>query len=262
MRSFYYALPVRSITGFLMSYFNEKRTEDVKFAAVDALNINKDSNVLEIGYGRGNGSFQKYMFQGLAIVLDRLRSGKGHAFGIENSLYLEEVTQKRFILEIKDDKVLHLERAILLNTLPYPTDFFDGIFHVDSYYFWGKDLYPVCHDLWRVLSPGGTMVCGMELNRLRRLEEWGIIQECQYNPIRYLSVLELAGFTNVEMKYLKIDGDREIQLIKASKPESKPEYFDPQAQLEKLEAEIKRDLLVERMIKDGKPVYDLKKKDL
>lgn len=45
------------------------------------------------------------------MVLKLLRSGKGHAFGIEQSLYLEEVVRKRFILEIADDKILHLERV-------------------------------------------------------------------------------------------------------------------------------------------------------
>lgn len=243
-----YALPIRSLTGFIVSHMNNKKTRPIKSAAIEALDIQPNDNILEIGYRRGDG---------LGMVLNAVKNGSGRVFGIEHSRYLEEVVRKRFILEIEEDKILQLERVLDLSTLPYPNDFFNGIFHVDSFYFWGRDLHYVCHDLLRVLAPGGIMICGMQLNRLRKLEKWGILRECQYNPVRYLSALEPAGFRNIKMIYVKRSDGIEIQLIKAEKPEASSDYYDPDARMMKLEADIKHELMIRRMLKEGKPVYDL-----
>lgn len=50
--------------------------------------------------------------------------------------------------------------------MPYPNNFFDGIYHVDFFYFFiNSKLQNICKDLFRVLKPGKQIVCAMELKR-------------------------------------------------------------------------------------------------
>lgn len=57
------------------------------------------------------------------------------------------------------------------------------------------------------------------------------------------------------MKYVKQGEGNEIQLIKAQKPLAGSEYYDPESRMKKLERDIKRDMLIERLVKEGKPIY-------
>jgi ubiquinone/menaquinone biosynthesis C-methylase UbiE len=53
-----------------------------------------------------------------------------------------------------------------MRNMPYPTKFFDAIYHIDVFYFWRTaDMNELCRELYRILTPGGRLLCGMELNR-------------------------------------------------------------------------------------------------
>ena len=54
-------------------------------------------------------------------------------------------------------------------------------------------------ELFRILKPNGQLICGMELERLRWLESYGVISADQYDPLRYLNSLEAAGFKNIKV---------------------------------------------------------------
>ncbi|VDM77270.1 unnamed protein product [Strongylus vulgaris] len=170
-----------------------------------------DDNVLELGYGRGNAI--QYSF-------DKVAEGKGVIFGIDRSPYMQDCVLHRFALEIAETGRIRLDHAPDLRNLPYPSGVFNHIFHVDFFYFIHQDVInDVCRELWRVLRPGGTMVCGMQFNRLKNLSRWGLLEESQWDPMRYMTGLEPAGFTDVRIDY-KSDGKiGEYQLITARRPE-------------------------------------------
>uniref|UniRef100_A0A0M3IWL9 Methyltransf_25 domain-containing protein n=1 Tax=Ascaris lumbricoides TaxID=6252 RepID=A0A0M3IWL9_ASCLU len=144
------------MTGSILTRINAHRTRHLERAAVEAINIAPNDKVLEIGYGRGDG---------LGFAYDKIQHGNGIVFGIDRSSYMEEVVRKRFCIEIAEEGRIRLDQAIDLSNLPYPSDFFAGIFHVDSYYFWGNRMRDICWDLNRVLKPEGILVCAMQLSR-------------------------------------------------------------------------------------------------
>ena len=59
------------------------------------------------------------------------------------------------------------------------------------------------------------------------------------------------------MEYLSGKGGTELQLITAKKPLTTENYYDPEARMKELERDVKRELLRQRLLKEGKPVYDL-----
>ncbi|KHN75979.1 hypothetical protein Tcan_18219 [Toxocara canis] len=242
-----YAIPVKSMTGSILTRMNARKTRHLERAAVEAINIGPDDKVLEIGYGRGDG---------IGFAYEKVRIGSGVVFGIDRSAYMEDVVGKRFCIEIAEDRKIRLDRAIDLSNLPYPSDFFAGIFHVDCYYFWGKRMHDICWDLCRVLKPGGILVCAMQLSRLRKLEKWNLLSDRLYNPVRYLCALEPAGFVDVKMEYHKGPRNTEFQLIKARKTLAGNNYYDAEERMKQLEVDIKREMLAMRLLKEQRPRYD------
>ncbi|VDK72847.1 unnamed protein product [Cylicostephanus goldi] len=149
-----------------------------------------DDNILELGYGRGNA---------LQYCFDRISEGEGVVFGIDRSPYMYDCALHRFALEIAETGKIRLDHAPDLRNLPYPSGIFDHIFHVDLFYFIHQNVMnEVCRELWRVLRPGGTMVCGMQFERLKKLSHWGLLEESQWDPLRYMTCLEPAGFVDVK----------------------------------------------------------------
>uniref|UniRef100_A0A915EMA9 Methyltransferase domain-containing protein n=1 Tax=Ditylenchus dipsaci TaxID=166011 RepID=A0A915EMA9_9BILA len=241
----HYRCPQKSITASVLTKRWSKQSRPVVCSAVQQLNVQPDDSVLEIGYGRGDG---------IEMLLDKLQDGVGAAYGLELSPYMNAVASNRFLLEMGDeDQKVFLDHANnVLVLLPYPTGLFDGIYHVDVFYFWrNSQIKEIVEELWRVLKPGKQLVCGMELSRLKKLEEQNILGPLEADPLRYLEHLEPAGFTDVKVIYRKIDssgnetnmpGSREIQLIVARKPEPEDDE-DPDVIFQNLREDILEDLV-------------------
>lgn len=86
--------------------------------------------------------------------------------------------------------------------MPFYTNFFDSIYHVDVFYDWTQlDMRLNCKEFFKALKPGGSIVCGMELKKLRKLEGQGILSEEEYEPMRYMEQLEKAGFQNIQVVF-------------------------------------------------------------
>lgn len=237
-----YAVPVKSMTGYLLTKHCSRRTDFLNRAVIDSLQLDKDDNVLELGYGRGNG---------LKYCLDRVVDGNGAVFGIERSPYMEDCARHRFALELAETSKIRLDHAPDLRDLPYPTGVFNHIFHVDLFYFLHQDrMFDICRELYRVLKPGGTMVCGMHFGRLKMLSKWGILEESQWDPLRYMTCLEPAGFVDVKIDYASDRKAGEYQLISSRRPASdKAALEDPDIALRELELRIKKEMLISELMR-------------
>ncbi|VDM55016.1 unnamed protein product [Angiostrongylus costaricensis] len=180
-----------------------------KSTKMDVGKIN--DNVLELGYGRGNAL--KYCF-------DKVANGNGAVFGIDRSSYMEDCARYRFALEIAETGKIRLDRAPDLRNLPYPSEVFNHILHVDFYYFIHHEIMPyICKELWRVLKPGGTVICGISFDRLKKLSHWGLLEDSQWDPMRYMIYLEPAGFVDVNIEYKSRSKGNQYQMICARKPQ-------------------------------------------
>ncbi len=112
----------------------------------------------------------------------------------------------RFVLESVDEQRIILEQFDVEH-LPFPNALFDGIFHVNSYYFW-PNLDNVANELYRIMKPNAQIIAVMDMQRLRRYVDRGLMQFGNIDPIPYLVALELAGFKNVRVEYLADDSNQ------------------------------------------------------
>jgi ubiquinone/menaquinone biosynthesis C-methylase UbiE len=235
--------PPKSFTANILTKKWSAETKPLVKTVIEKLNVKPDHNILEIGYGRGNGF--PYLFE-------KFKDGKGWVFGLECSPYMEEVVRKKYAVEIQEDGILFLDHIENIANLPYPNNTFNGIYHVDVFYFWQLDgMKQIVQEFLRILKPGGSLICGLEMERLKKLEKRKVLQEAEYNPMRYVQYLEPAGFKDVSITYEKPtpSSSREFILISATKPSLTEDDLDPDKKMEKLELMIKEKLALESLVK-------------
>ncbi|TKR82586.1 hypothetical protein L596_016283 [Steinernema carpocapsae] len=238
-----YEFPVKSGSGAVLTRMWARQSRPLEEAAVEKLDFGQDDNVLEIGYGRGDG---------IAAAYNRIAQGKGVVFGVERSDYMQDVVRNRFALEIAEDERIHLDRALDLSHLPYPSDFFAGAFHVNAFYFWRQDrMHDILWEMARILKPGAQLVCAVDPQHLQKMLKWATLTESQCNVLRYIEHLEPAGFENIKVEYHPMEG-RDIQLITAEKS-SRGQTDDPEEKMKTLEQDIKKFMLEELIRQKARP---------
>ncbi|VDL87518.1 unnamed protein product [Nippostrongylus brasiliensis] len=84
---------------------------------------------------------------------------------------------------------------------------------------------------------------------LKKLSEWGLLEESQWDPMRYLSCLEPAGFVDVKIDYKTDKKAGEYQLITSRRPSSDKKLDDPDVALRELEMQIKKEMLIAELLK-------------
>ncbi|CAI2336318.1 unnamed protein product [Caenorhabditis sp. 36 PRJEB53466] len=241
-----YALPVKSMTGHAVSKYGAAKTRRLNEKVVEKMDVGKNDLIFEIGFGRGDA---------LQMCFERVKEGRGIVFGVERSGYMDERARKRFILEIAETDKIRIDSATDLRNLPYPTDLFNHVFHVDVFYFFRQDhLIDINRELLRVLKPGGSLTVGMQFSRLKQLTEHGIVEESQWNPMRYLTALEAAQFSDVQINYHKDSQMGEYQIISARKSANALEEEDPEELLRQLAMDIKRERLAVAMMNNKKDI--------
>uniref|UniRef100_A0A7E4ZWK6 phosphoethanolamine N-methyltransferase n=1 Tax=Panagrellus redivivus TaxID=6233 RepID=A0A7E4ZWK6_PANRE len=235
-----FACPTEGYTSKFITGYWAKQSFPLVKAVVDRLDVQPAHAVLEIGYGCGHG---------LEIAHKRIGSGSGYVVGIEASSFMDSLAQKKFILEISEQGNLYLDQIPNLAHLPYPNNTFDSIYHVDVFYFWDGRLLPrVVPEFLRILKPGGRLLCGMEMKRLKTIESQGILTAPQYDPLRYTESLEPSGFTDVKIDYAEIAPSREGVFISGLKPNIDPDSEDPEVKMRELEQRIKAELALESLV--------------
>uniref|UniRef100_A0A0N5CDB3 Methyltransf_11 domain-containing protein n=1 Tax=Strongyloides papillosus TaxID=174720 RepID=A0A0N5CDB3_STREA len=235
------AFPTKSFSADVIRKIISIKSKPLNKTAIDQFSPQDGDNYLELGFGRGDG---------LKLFYESLRSKEINAklFGIEGSTHALDKALHRFALEISEDKIV-LEKSYKLGLLPFPNDFFNGIYHVDVFYYWSTLQMPkIERELYRILKPNCQLVCTMDLNRLRMWEKWNLISSNDYDIMRYVEFLEPCGFEDVKIKYINVDKNREIQLITARKPEQNEDYNDPDKKFKELEEDIKYHMFAEKFL--------------
>uniref|UniRef100_A0A914WSW5 Methionine--tRNA ligase, mitochondrial n=1 Tax=Plectus sambesii TaxID=2011161 RepID=A0A914WSW5_9BILA len=241
------ARPMKGMTGAVMCGVLARRNELLEKKAAELLDIQADQKILEIGYGPGVGIQSAY---------ERVKGGSGHIFGVERSLYMHNRARKKFALEIAEDKNIHFECADVVH-MPFPNDFFDGIFHCNCYYYW-PDMHRATFEIFRILKPGGKIVATLNLDRLQRSIKQGLMRYGNPDPVRYMSALEDAGFRDVSIEYFPDKQKPEYQAI-FGKKRIEDTLLNAEERMAALEEEMLEWTRHQKMLKTGRPISDEEK---
>ena len=128
-------------------------------------------------------------------------------YGLDISSAMMIEASKRLSLEIAHKKVDITQGTVTI--LPYNSDYFDRVFHVNCFYFW-DNIHLACTEIYRVMKPNSLMISTLNPRSLHDALNKGFLQNAKPDPIRYMNVLEETGFQNVHAEY---HDDGEIQAI-------------------------------------------------
>jgi ubiquinone/menaquinone biosynthesis C-methylase UbiE len=166
---------------------SEKQLTEI---GLQALNIQPGQNVLEIGFGTGQG----------LIALANSIGKTGRVFGLDLSEGMIQVANKKILRAgLSERIVLHLGDA---TNLPFEGDFFDALYISFTLELFDRMEIPlVLGECSRVLSKGGRLgVVALEKKDCRAVQiyewvhaQWPILFDC--HPINVHSIIETAGFT-------------------------------------------------------------------
>ncbi len=127
------------LTGHLMRYLNRGPYQ----FAIAALDVQRNSRVLELGFGPG---------EGLAELLRQARHGSVH--GIDASATMLAQAQARNAAAIAAGRIMLQQGDFAC--LPYADHSFDRVLAVNVAYFW-SDPAAAVREIRRVLRPGGRL---------------------------------------------------------------------------------------------------------
>ncbi|TGN89667.1 methyltransferase domain-containing protein [Bradyrhizobium yuanmingense] len=138
-----HARNARGLLGRLIAFLMARETWGQNLRVMDALGIEQDDQVLDIGCGHGRSLME------LAA-----RAPRGHIVGLDLSELMIEIAAQRNRSLIEAARVeLVLSTA---ESLPFPDGVFDKVQCVHVLYFW-KDIETSLREIARVLKPGGRL---------------------------------------------------------------------------------------------------------
>ncbi|MDF0580969.1 class I SAM-dependent methyltransferase [Bradyrhizobium yuanmingense] len=138
-----HARNARGLLGRLIASLMARETWGQNLRVMDALGIEQDDQVLDIGCGHGRSLME------LAA-----RAPRGHIVGLDLSELMIEIAAQRNRSLIEAARVeLVLSTA---ESLPFPDGVFDKVQCVHVLYFW-KDIETSLREIARVLKPGGRL---------------------------------------------------------------------------------------------------------
>ncbi|MEY9109596.1 ubiquinone/menaquinone biosynthesis C-methylase UbiE [Bradyrhizobium yuanmingense] len=138
-----HARNARGLLGRLIAFLMARETWGQNLRVMDALGIEQDDQVLDIGCGHGRSLME------LAA-----RAPRGHIVGLDLSELMIEIAAQRNRSLIEAARV-----ELVLSTsesLPFPDGVFDKVQCVHVLYFW-KDIETSLGEIARVLKPGGRL---------------------------------------------------------------------------------------------------------
>jgi SAM-dependent methyltransferase len=171
----------------VMSRFFNTANRRINDLAIERLEIQPTDRVLDIGFGGGYT---------LPIMAALARDGKVH--GVDFSESMVQLAEKRCADLIQQGRIEL--RVSDLGSLPYADGTFDKVSTVNTLYFWPSPLANV-REMRRVIKPGGRLVVAFRSREsLERAAKKLLYGFTLYDPEAVASLLERAGFTNVQIE--------------------------------------------------------------
>jgi len=195
--------PSGVIGGWVLGPLWNRRNAALNDAALDALDLQADDDVLEVGFGGG------YLIERMArIVTD------GHLSGVDASQTMVSRCNRRFRSLARTRRVDL--RCAPAEELPYPAARFDKAVSVNSLFYW-SDPVRALSELNRVLRPAGRPV--LCLTRKQGIEHKSFAGHglALYEDDALSGLLECAGFERVEVSHGR-DRHREFLCLNATRP--------------------------------------------
>lgn len=127
------------LSTFIMNRMNQKQYNSV----IQALWFYPKERVLDIGFGNG------YLINKLA------KNNKSQYYGIEISDDMIELAREHNNKFIQENRMSLIKGNVM--NMDYEDDFFDGVYTVNTIYFW-EDIDKGLLEIKRVLKPGGIFV--------------------------------------------------------------------------------------------------------
>lgn len=185
------------VTGWLLDRGNRRLNAHV----IAMLEPRPGERILEIGFGGGGG-----------LELLRARCPDARLAGAEISTSMLAGARRRFRRALAAEALELCEASVA--SLPWPDERFDGVYTVNTIYFW-PDVRAGLREILRVLRPAGRLILGVRAQAT--LQRAGFAQKGFHTP-SYDDVatwLGRAGFRHMRMLE---DRRRHLATIFAERP--------------------------------------------
>ena len=140
----------KGLLGRIIAFIMARETWGVNLRAIEALEVELDDHILDVGCGHGRG---------LATLAERAPNGR--VIGADPSALMAEIAVNR------NRKLVRARRVGVVvagaGALPFPDATFDKALCVHVVYFW-TDLVAPLREIGRVLKPGGRLVLVLRTN--------------------------------------------------------------------------------------------------
>ncbi|MGL4760719.1 MAG: class I SAM-dependent methyltransferase [Sarcina sp.] len=174
------------ISTFVMNSMNRKQYKSV----IDNLMISSGDKILDLGFGNAK----------LLNKLSKVSSGK--FYGLEYSEDMYKRAKNKF-------RYLNLKQGDIIES-PYENQFFDGVYTVNTVYFW-SDINKGLSEIKRNLKNGGVFINVFYSKRWLENIKYTDYGFNRYAKEELLSLTIEAGFEEVEL--LEISKDKAYCLI-------------------------------------------------
>nr|XP_039263465.1 uncharacterized methyltransferase YdaC-like [Styela clava] len=202
--------PSNDLYGFIIKRFLITRNEQKNRKVIELLQLQSHHNILEIGFGPG---------EGLKLTLDTTGHGNpsGRIYGVDFSSRMCEEVQKRFCDEIDKGRMSILNEDV--STMSIPDNTIDKVFHINSHLYW-PDIDKSCAEIYRVMKSCGNMVTVVNFGAIESSKRSSTILKYAVNstPEIYTNALVNAGFVDIEMTTVGIQRGHELKAILCTKP--------------------------------------------
>ena len=177
--------PTGLIGRYLMTKIFNNVNADLNTFVKELLNLQREDNVLEVGFGPG-----KLINEMAGITV------KGVVEGIDYSRAMLKQAGKVNKQYIATEKVkLHQGDC---SSLPFDNESFDKLCSLNTLYFW-KDPKKYFREMFRVLKPGGSIVVGFRDDK--QMSKLNLSKEIftTYSQNEVISLLYNSGFSDARV---------------------------------------------------------------
>ncbi|XP_039268305.2 uncharacterized protein LOC120343235 [Styela clava] len=201
--------PDKGLGGFFTKYLL-KNNESLEEVTARAIKPNPDENVLEIGFGRGDGLHY--------VLQNTLKNGNGFLYGVDHSKATCKWAQNLMYKDVANGKLIILNEDVAKMSIADGT--INKVFHVHCCHFW-PEMDNALSEIKRVMKPGGLVVSGANLTLKKWGVEIGLTEEWMHDSTRYTDAQQRTGFLNIHEEITHDSVlEHDLRLIFATKPDN------------------------------------------